>query len=131
MTPLVVEYSDAGEIDSCIELSQELDVRYESTPEESVGTAVAGPPGPPGPQGAPGVFNPENVVIDEEPNGFVNGSNATFTSQFPFVPESVEVFINGLSQRRVVDFNTFGLNTITLSESPTPGESIRINYLRS
>jgi hypothetical protein len=85
-----------------------------------------GPPGPPGPSGGAA-----SLVVGETPAGAVNGSNATFTSAYAFIPESVEVMVNGLTQRRVTDFNTSGNQTITLSDSPQAGDSIRINYTRS
>ncbi len=77
----------------------------------------------------PGV-EPGVVVVGETPSGAVNGSNATFTSLSPFVPESVEVMINGLYQKRVRDFNTSGVQTIILSSSPNAGELILINYTK-
>lgn len=132
MSGLVIEYCDQGDIDSHIEICDDIDVRYELTKEEPLGIAVAGPPGPQGPAGLPGSsVAADSLVVDEEPIGVIDGSNATFTSQFSFVPESIEVFINGLAQRRITDFNTTGLNTIHLSDSPSPGDSIRIHYLRS
>lgn len=78
-----------------------------------------------GPAGASADF-----VAGETPAGAVNGSNATFTSAFAFVPESVAVLINGLTQRKVTDFNTSGTNTIIMTDSPQTGDSIRISYLR-
>ncbi len=68
-------------------------------------------------------------VFGETPTGSINGSNATFISQFNFVPESVVVLVNGLEQRRVTDFNTSGTQTIILSDAPLTGESVRINYI--
>lgn len=85
-----------------------------------------GPPGPPGPAGGAASF-----VFGETPSGTVNGSNATFTTAFSFVPETVEVFVNGLKQKRVTHFNTSGSNTILFSDSPQSGDLILVNYLRS
>jgi len=85
-----------------------------------------GPPGPPGPAG--GVAS---TITGETPTGAINGANAAFQSQFDFVPETVEVFLNGLQLRRVTDFNTTGTRDIQLTDSPGVGESVRINYFRS
>lgn len=68
-------------------------------------------------------------IFNETPAGLINGSNATFTSQSNFVPESVVVMVNGINQRRVTDFNTSGNNSIILADSPGVGESVRINYI--
>lgn len=67
--------------------------------------------------------------FDETPSGAINGSNATFQSLSDFVPESVIVLVNGVAQRRIADFNTSGVRTVTLTESPTVGESVRLNYI--
>lgn len=68
-------------------------------------------------------------IFGETPTGSVNGANATFTTQFNFVPESVVVLVNGLEQRRVTDFNTSGTQTIVLTDAPQAGESVRVNYI--
>lgn len=69
-----------------------------------------------------------SFVIGETPSGAVNGSNATFTTSQNFVPESVQVFINGVSQTNAVDYTTSGTTTITLNVSPVSGDYIRVNY---
>lgn len=82
-----------------------------------------------GPKGADGAGF--TLVTNETPAGLIDGSNATFTTEFDFVPESVSVWINGLYQKRIADFNTSGLRTITLTASPGTGEHILVNYLRN
>lgn len=67
-------------------------------------------------------------VIGENPNGVINGSNAIFTTDNPFVPESVQVFINGINQVNGEDYFTTGSNTINMNVSPIVGDRIRINY---
>lgn len=67
-------------------------------------------------------------VFGETPSGAVNGSNATFTSLQNFTPQSVQVFINGLSQTNGVDYTTSGTTTITLNVAPVASDYIRINY---
>lgn len=69
-----------------------------------------------------------SFVIGEIPSGAVNGSNATFTTAQNFVPESVQVFINGVSQTNAVDYTTSGTTTISLNVSPVSGDYIRVNY---
>ena len=69
-----------------------------------------------------------SFVIGETPNGLINGSNATFTTLQNFVPETVQVFINGVSQTNGVDYTTFGSTTINLNVSPVSGDYIRVNY---
>ena len=69
-----------------------------------------------------------SFVFGETPSGAVNGSNATFTTAQNFVAESVQVFINGVSQTTGVDYTTSGSTTITLNVSPVSGDYIRVNY---
>lgn len=82
-------------------------------------------------RGMPGVVDPAMYVIADVPSGAVNGSNATFLTTFDFIPESVQVFVNGVFQKKTEDFNTSGTNTIILAVSPLTGEVILVNYLRS
>lgn len=67
-------------------------------------------------------------VIGENPIGVINGSNAIFTTNNSFVPESVQVFVNGINQVNGEDYFTTGNNTINMSISPIVGDRIRINY---
>lgn len=79
-----------------------------------------------GPAGATASF-----VAGETPSGAVDGVNATFTTVFSFVPESVTVFLNGLALQRIGEFNTSGNQTIIFMESPEVGDTIRVNYLKA
>lgn len=80
-------------------------------------------------KGEPG--QTQSFVIGEVPSGSIDGSNATFETAFNFVPESVEVYVNGLNQLPLLEFNTSGNRTIILTESPGMGERILTNYLRT
>lgn len=81
-----------------------------------------GPPGPPG-----GVAQ---MVTGEIATGLINGSNADFTSEFPFDPDSLEVF-NVVRLAEVDDYNITGANSIHLLVSPLVNEKIIFNYLKS
>jgi hypothetical protein len=67
-------------------------------------------------------------IWNETPTGNINGSNATFTSLQNFVPNSLQVFINGVLQVNIEDFTTSGSTAITLNVSPVVGDVIRIHY---
>jgi hypothetical protein len=69
-------------------------------------------------------------VFNETPNGLVNGSNASFTTDFDFVPESVQVFAGVARLSLLDDYNTSGVRTITLFQSPLAGENIRVSYIK-
>lgn len=70
------------------------------------------------------------VVINETPIGLINGSNATFTSLNAFVPETVMIFLNGMLQKIISDYNTTGNNTMIFTTSPEVNENISINYTK-
>lgn len=84
-----------------------------------------------GPQGPPGSPGDGVQVFNEIPTGAINGVNATFTTSFSFIPESVAVYINGLRQKVVEDYNTSGDQTILMSVSPETGTNFLIDYIRS
>jgi hypothetical protein len=69
-------------------------------------------------------------VINEVPNGVLNGVNVIFTTEFNFIPESVEVYVKGAKLKIIEDNNTSGNNTITFTFSPSSTEYILINYIK-
>jgi len=70
-------------------------------------------------------------VIEEIPTGLVNGSNATFTSEFDFIPSSLVVTVNGLNNHVLEDYTTVGSDTIQFTTSPETGDNIRISYIKA
>lgn len=73
----------------------------------------------------------EAFVFNEVPSGAVNGSNATYTSSYSFSPESVEIYLNGVKQKIIDDYNLSGGNNILFNVSPHTGEIILINYIKT
>lgn len=69
-----------------------------------------------------------SFVVGETPSGLINGANSIFQTAQNFVPESVQVFVNGVSQTLTVDYTTSGTTTIQLNASPIVGDYIRVNY---
>jgi hypothetical protein len=72
-----------------------------------------------------------DFIENETPSGTVDGSNGTFTSQYNFVPASVEAFINGLKQKPIVHYITMGTQTIIFTDSPQTVDQILINYQKA
>lgn len=70
------------------------------------------------------------IVENEIPVGAVNSSNATFTTQFNFVPATVAITINGLEQTPTEHYATVGTNTILFSDSPQTGDHILVDYIK-
>lgn len=74
----------------------------------------------------------ENLAVKGEiPSGTVNGVNATFFTAHEFVPELLEVYLNGLLQHIVIDYQTVGNQQINFTFSPLTGELIKVSYIRA
>lgn len=73
------------------------------------------------------------LVHKELATGNVNGINVTFTSQYPFVPTTLAVFLNGLEQVINTDYTEIDNHTIRFVTPPIGGEdadTIQLNYQR-
>ena len=71
-------------------------------------------------------------VFNEVPSGLINGSNATFTTTFPFVPSAIRLWLNGIRQRGGgEDYNNTDAQTIVFTTSPQIGDIILIDYQRA
>jgi hypothetical protein len=69
-------------------------------------------------------------VMHEIPNGAINGSNNIFTTLNNFQPGSVNVYVEGVSQTIVDDFQTVGTSTIQLTTPPAVGEHLTVSYVK-
>ena len=68
---------------------------------------------------------------DEVPSGLVNGSNTTYTTlSVSYGPGTLEVFVNGVKQKRGVHFTETNPSTgsFTMSDAPLTGDDIMVNY---
>ena len=76
------------------------------------------------------VVGGNSLVSDEVPTGTVNGTNKVFTTARGYVGATLQVFINGVKQRRGADFveTTPSSGTFTMDEAPLTGDVIFVNY---
>ena len=70
-------------------------------------------------------------VVQETPNGAINGINATFTVDYAFDPDTVEVFVNGIHATNGIDYTTSGTLTINFTYSLAVGDVLRVNYKKA
>ena len=70
-----------------------------------------------------------NIITNQTPTGNIDGVNNFFIISDIIVPDSEEVFINGLKIKKPNDYNIVGSN-ITLTFSPQTGENILVNYIK-
>lgn len=76
------------------------------------------------------VVGGNSLVSDEVPTGTVNGTNKVFTTAQGYVGATLQVFINGVKQKRTVDFveTTPSTGTFTMDEAPLTGDAIFVCY---
>lgn len=72
----------------------------------------------------------DTMIINDVPTGTINGINTTFTTTYNFVPESVSITLNGLEQRVILHYATYGNNLIIFTESPQIGDLIQVDYIK-
>ena len=63
--------------------------------------------------------------------GLINGANAIFTSTYPFLSATLEVFENGQLLNSGVDYTILTNQSIQLNFSPSVGEIIKFIYIKS
>lgn len=69
--------------------------------------------------------------VQEVPSGTVNGSNTTFTISFaPRELDALEVYVDGLRQRKTTDF-TFSGTTITFVSAPVTDQYVYVEYFQN
>lgn len=73
-------------------------------------------------------INPESLVINETPDGDVDGVNDEFTLDATPRAGTLGVWLNGLLQNPATDYTLAG-DTITFTDPPLPGDKIRACYI--
>lgn len=69
--------------------------------------------------------------VQEVPTGTVNGSNTVFTlSLLPREPDAVQVFIDGIRQRKTTDYTISG-TTITFTSAPVTDQYVYVEYFQN
>lgn len=67
-------------------------------------------------------------VITEELIGIRDGINAKFKVSKPFIPESVEIYANGIRQKILTDYQLLSNEEIIFTFSPSISETLIIIY---
>jgi phage baseplate assembly protein W len=68
------------------------------------------------------------MVFGEVPSGAVNGINKAYATANPYTPNQLAVFLNGLRQRRVNDFNETGNQSFSFLNAPLSGDILSVDY---
>jgi hypothetical protein len=69
-----------------------------------------------------------NEVNDETPTGVQDNVNTTFMTLFTYEAGTLQVYVNGVRQIKVVQFNEGSAPIFTLVQPPKPTDYIRVNY---
>lgn len=85
---------------------------------------VEGPEGPRGPAGAAG----DGATVFGEHLTGANGTNLVFTTAQPYRPNTTAVYLNGLREFVGEAYTETTSTTITFTDPPLTGDSIRIDY---
>ena len=68
-------------------------------------------------------------IGSEVPLGAINGSNTTFTVSQPYVPATLQVFLNGTSQELPGDYSEAAPN-VTFVIAPRVGDKVLVTYIK-
>jgi hypothetical protein len=71
-----------------------------------------------------------HFVWGEIPSGDVDGTNNTFTLANTVLGNAIDVFLNGLIQKRGEDYNLSGGNTVVFTTPPPAGSIILVDYIK-
>ena len=63
------------------------------------------------------------IVKKEVPTGLINGTNKVYTTEFTFIPGTLQVFLNGLEQNDPNDFTETSASSFEFVNPPTGGLS--------
>lgn len=71
----------------------------------------------------------------EVPTGTIDGANKTFTTAFPYIAGSLQVWWRGLPRRNDWDDGavetTPGSGIFDMKEAPLPGDDLQVQYLHT
>jgi hypothetical protein len=79
--------------------------------------------GPPGTSATPGAG-----VIGEIPSEIPDGTTTIFSTDHPFTPESLCVYLNGLRQRLTIDYIVLDDIQFQMTSAPLAGDFIQVDY---
>ena len=69
------------------------------------------------------------AIYGEIPGGLVNSSNTVYTSANTYGAGQLAVFLNGVRQRRSIDYNETTSTSFTFLVAPVSGDSLSIDYI--
>lgn len=72
----------------------------------------------------------DDYSFEEVPAGLINGVNTTFTTAVPFIEETLVVRLNGVPQRKSVDYIITQNNTFLMTVASFGEDFIDVDYIK-
>jgi len=72
----------------------------------------------------------DQLVMGEVPTGDIDGNNKIFTVSEDVFGNAIDVFLNGLLQKRTDDYTFTSPNTITFAVAPPSGSNLVVDYIK-
>ena len=73
----------------------------------------------------------DQLVMGEVPSGTINGTNKIFTVANDVFGNAIDVFLNGLCQKRTDDYTFTSPITITFDTAPPENSNILTDYIKA
>lgn len=73
----------------------------------------------------------DQLVMGEVPTGDIDGNNKIFTVSEDVFGNAIDVFLNGLLQKRTDDYTFTSPNTITFTVAPPNGSNLVVDYIKA
>ena len=73
----------------------------------------------------------DQLVMGEVPSGTINGTNKIFTVANDVFGNAIDVFLNGLLQKRTDDYTFTSPKTITFDSAPPTGSNLLTDYIKA
>lgn len=68
------------------------------------------------------------IVVKETPSGAVDGTNLVYTTAYPYIPGSLQVYVNGLAQSSFINETDPASGEFELDKAPLTGDNISVYY---
>jgi hypothetical protein len=73
----------------------------------------------------------DRIMKNDDLTSQIDGVALLFTTTYPFVLNSTDVFVDGIKQRLGTDYTESGSQIITFTSTLVVGQDLVINYLRN
>lgn len=73
----------------------------------------------------------DQLIMGEVPTGLINGINTTFTVASSVFGNAIDVFLNGLLQKRTDDYSFTSPVTIEFASAPVSDSNLLCDYIKA